>query len=118
MDERRNTIAEGQRVYEEWRDSFLADPANRRLYKEEAAKKALWLQLVNARQATRSLELILHDSSEFRRQLGVLVTLALQMIRIRKMTISVLIYEGDGLTFALNGLNGNSLHVSKILFKC
>ena len=47
----RNYIAEGQRAYEEWRDSFLADPENRRIYEEEAAKKDLWLQLVEARQA-------------------------------------------------------------------
>jgi len=47
----RNYIAEGQRAYEEWRDNFLADPENRRIYEEEAAKKDLWLQLVEARQA-------------------------------------------------------------------
>lgn len=44
-------ISEGQRAYENWRDNFLADPENRRLYEEEAAKKELWLQLVEARQA-------------------------------------------------------------------
>lgn len=47
----RNYVAEGQRAYEEWRENFLADPENRRIYEEEAAKKDLWLQLVEARQA-------------------------------------------------------------------
>ena len=51
MNERRDYIAEGQREYEEWRDGFLADAENRRIYEEESHKKALWLQLVEARQA-------------------------------------------------------------------
>ncbi len=50
-EEPRTHISEGQREYEEWRERFLADPENRRLYEEEAAKKELWLQLVEARQA-------------------------------------------------------------------
>src|SRR5438876_10343778 len=48
---KRNDIAAGQAAYEEWRDSFLANPENRRIYEEEGAKKDLWLQLVEARQA-------------------------------------------------------------------
>lgn len=40
----------GQRSYQEWRDGLLADPEMRAIYEEEAAKKALWLQLVEARQ--------------------------------------------------------------------
>ncbi len=44
-------LAEGARAYERWRDELLADPENRRLYEEEAAKSDLWLQLVEARQA-------------------------------------------------------------------
>ena len=40
----------GQRSYQEWRDGLMADPEFRRIYEEEAAKKALWLQLVEARQ--------------------------------------------------------------------
>src|SRR5438309_7002517 len=47
----RNVAVDGARAYEEWRDKFLADPENRRIYEEEAAKKELWLQLVEARQA-------------------------------------------------------------------
>lgn len=46
-----NPTEQGQRAYQEWRDRFLADPANRAVYEEEAAKKELWLQLVEARQA-------------------------------------------------------------------
>src|SRR5262245_28889485 len=41
----------GQRTYTEWRERLLADPENRRMYEEEAAKKELWLQLVEARLA-------------------------------------------------------------------
>lgn len=51
MDEKSDYITEGQQSYEEWRENFLAEPENRRLYEEEAAKKELWLQLVEARQA-------------------------------------------------------------------
>lgn len=47
---KRNFIAEGQRSYQQWRDSFLSNPENRRIYEEESAKKDLWLQLVEARQ--------------------------------------------------------------------
>lgn len=48
---KRDLTAEGRTAYEEWRDEFLADPKNRKIYEEEAAKKDLWLQLVDARQA-------------------------------------------------------------------
>ena len=41
---------EGQRSYQEWRDNLLADPEFCALYEEEAAKKELWLHLVEARQ--------------------------------------------------------------------
>ncbi len=41
----------GQQSYQEWRDALLSDPAIRAIYEEEAAKKELWLQLVEARQA-------------------------------------------------------------------
>jgi len=40
----------GQQSYQEWRDNLLSDPDTQALYEEEAAKKALWLQLVEARQ--------------------------------------------------------------------
>jgi DNA-directed RNA polymerase specialized sigma subunit len=45
-------IAQGQASYQRWADSLVADEEGRRLYEEEAAKKELWLQLVEARQAT------------------------------------------------------------------
>lgn len=41
----------GQRAYQEWDDRQMADPEFRAIYEEEAAKKGLWLQLVEARQA-------------------------------------------------------------------
>jgi len=34
---------------QEWRDNLLANPEFRAIYEEEAAKKELWLQLVEAR---------------------------------------------------------------------
>ncbi|HTE85392.1 MAG TPA: helix-turn-helix transcriptional regulator [Dehalococcoidia bacterium] len=48
---KRNYIVEGQASYQRWADSLVADEERRRLYEEEAAKKDLWLQLVEARQA-------------------------------------------------------------------
>ncbi len=47
---REDYITKGQASYQQWRDNFLADPKNRSLYEEEAKKKKLWLQLVEARQ--------------------------------------------------------------------
>ncbi len=51
MQKRRDHIKEGEQAYQEWRDTLLASPEARAIYKEEAAKKELWLQLVEARQA-------------------------------------------------------------------
>ncbi len=48
---RRDHIKEGEQAYQAWRDTLLGDPEAREIYKEEAAKKELWLQLVKARQA-------------------------------------------------------------------
>lgn len=45
-----DTSAE-ERDYEEWREELLSDPETRALYEQESAKKELWLQLVEARQA-------------------------------------------------------------------
>ena len=42
---------EGENRYDAWRERLLADPARRAIYDEEAAKKELWLQLLEARQA-------------------------------------------------------------------
>jgi predicted XRE-type DNA-binding protein len=43
-------INEGQKQYEEYWARQMADPEFRRIYEEEAKKKELWLQLVEARQ--------------------------------------------------------------------
>ena len=48
---KRDHIKEGEQAYQEWRDALLSDPETRAIYKEEAAKKELWLQLVEAHQA-------------------------------------------------------------------
>lgn len=42
---------EGQRRYQEYWDRQMVDPEFRRVYAEEAAKKEVWLQLVEARKA-------------------------------------------------------------------
>ena len=46
---RPNPIDEGARRYEAWRKRLLANPETEALYHEEAAKKELWMQLVEAR---------------------------------------------------------------------
>jgi len=50
MEKKPDSIEEGQRAYQEWRDALLADPEFRAVYEEEAAKKELSLQLIEARQ--------------------------------------------------------------------
>ena len=47
----RYTQKDGRRLFEEDRARMMADPEFRRIYEEEAAKKELWLQLAEARQA-------------------------------------------------------------------
>ena len=42
---------EGARHYQQWREKFLSNPETRVIYEEEAAQSALWLQLVEARNA-------------------------------------------------------------------
>jgi len=44
-------IKKGELAYKKLEKKFLSDSENRRIYEEEAAKKELWLQLVEARQA-------------------------------------------------------------------
>ncbi len=51
MPNKRDYVQEGEQAYQQWRDSLMADPEFQEIYKEEAAKKELWLQLVEARQA-------------------------------------------------------------------
>lgn len=50
VEQQRDYIADGQASYRRWADSLVADEEGRRLYEQEAAKKELWLQLVEARQ--------------------------------------------------------------------
>ena len=38
-------------TYQEWEDSLFKDPGFREIYQEEASKKELWLQLVEARRS-------------------------------------------------------------------
>lgn len=47
----RYTQADGEPLFAEDRQRMLADPQLRALYEEEAAKKELWLQLAEAREA-------------------------------------------------------------------
>ena len=44
-------ISAGQASYQWWRTQLLADPEAQAIYAEEAAKKELWLQRVEARLA-------------------------------------------------------------------
>ena len=46
---KRDLAREGAEQYQEWRRELLSTPEERRIYEEEAAKKELWLQLVEAR---------------------------------------------------------------------
>ncbi len=47
-----NLNNEGQKRYEAYWAKQMADPEFRHIYEEEAAKKELWLQLVEARKAS------------------------------------------------------------------
>lgn len=49
---KRNYSGEGEASYQDWRNALLANPEHRYIYEEEAKKKELWLQLVEARQTT------------------------------------------------------------------
>ena len=48
---REDTINPGRQAYEDYWAKQMADPEFRAVYEAEAAKKELWLQLVEARQA-------------------------------------------------------------------
>jgi predicted XRE-type DNA-binding protein len=50
-EKQRDHIAEGKASYQRWSDGLVATEEGRKLYEEEAAKKDLWLQLVEARMA-------------------------------------------------------------------
>jgi HTH-type transcriptional regulator/antitoxin HipB len=65
MEKQRDLIEEGRQAYQEWRESLWANPEYRAIYEEEAAKKELWLQLVEARQKAGLTQ------AELARRLGV-----------------------------------------------
>src|SRR6266516_8151484 len=65
MQKKTDSIEEGQQAYQEWRDNLQANPEFRAIYEEEAAKKEIWLQLVEARQKAGSTKV------ELARRLGV-----------------------------------------------
>jgi DNA-binding XRE family transcriptional regulator len=48
---KRDLVREGEASYRKWKEELAADPEYQAVYQEEAAKKELWLQLVEARQA-------------------------------------------------------------------
>jgi DNA-binding XRE family transcriptional regulator len=47
----KDLITAGEESYQRWRDELHANPEYQAIYEEEAAKSALWLQLVEARLA-------------------------------------------------------------------
>lgn len=47
----RDVIREGEASYRRWKDELTSDPEYQAIYEEEAARKELWLQLVEARRA-------------------------------------------------------------------
>lgn len=51
MDEKRTPNHKARNSYDEYRNAFLSDPTNLAIYREEAQKKELWLQLQEARHA-------------------------------------------------------------------
>lgn len=51
VEKNRSATKTGQESYQRWRDELVNTPGYQELYDEEAAKKELWLQLVEARQA-------------------------------------------------------------------
>ena len=64
-EQKRNFLTEGEARYRQYRGRLLADPEVAAVYQEEADKKALWLQLVEARQKVGLTQ------AEMARRLGV-----------------------------------------------
>ena len=62
---KRDYVGEGNASYKRWAEDLVATEEGRRLYEEEAARKELWLQLVEARQAAGLTQ------TEMARRLGV-----------------------------------------------
>jgi len=51
MAKKNHIEVDGRILFEEYRAKLMSDPEFRAIYEEEARKKELWLQLVDARQA-------------------------------------------------------------------
>ena len=52
-EQQKKLITDGEASYRNWRKQVLANPEVQAVYKVEAAKKELWLQLVEARQKAK-----------------------------------------------------------------
>src|SRR5947208_3578618 len=65
MERKDNPTQQGQQSYQQWRAGLRANPEYQAIYEEEAAKKELWLQLVEARQSAGLTQ------TEVARRLGV-----------------------------------------------
>lgn len=63
--ERKDVIKAGEESYQRWHEGLMQDPEFLAVYEEEAAKSALWLQLVEARLAAGLTQ------KEMARRLGV-----------------------------------------------
>lgn len=50
MTKKMSYISKGEKSYKSWKEKFLKDSKLKAIYDEEAAKKELWLKLVEARQ--------------------------------------------------------------------
>jgi DNA-binding XRE family transcriptional regulator len=64
-EKKRNYVAEGENRYRRYRERLLSNSEVAAIYQEEANKKALWLQLVEARQQAGVTQ------AEMARRLGV-----------------------------------------------
>jgi len=84
MEKNRTQIPQDQSSYQQWRDTLRSNPDYAAVYEEEAARSALWLQLVEARQAAGLTQ------ADVARRLGVSQA---QVARIEKRS-----YDGYTLT--------------------
>ena len=95
---RKNHIQAGEQSFQRWRNKTLADPEVQAIYEEESAKKALWLQLVEAREAAGLTQV------EMARRIGVSQA---QIARIEKsgyyrgLCFAVWVHRGEAGPFPL-----------------
>jgi predicted XRE-type DNA-binding protein len=52
MEKKTDISQEGSKSYQEWQDELRSNPEYEAIYEEESAKSELWIQLVEARQAS------------------------------------------------------------------